>query len=216
MSAQKNERVILVDERDRAIGAAGKLWVHKRASLHRAFSIFVLNSRDELLLQRRAMSKYLSPGLWTNTCCGHPRPGEATEAAARRRLNEEMGLDCDLSYLFGFRYRAEVGDGLVEHEYDHVFIGKHDTDPRPDPSEVGDWRWQSLRTLREDLAMFPERFTRWFAPALHGLSDRMCLTEDRGTNHIAVLQATSATGTLCSDRRSLQPEKRIDANPRVD
>jgi len=148
------ERVVLVDERDREVGTAPKLAAHEDGALHRAFSVFVLNGHGELLLQRRADTKYHSAGLWTNTCCGHPRPGEPVAAAARRRLREEMGFDCEPAPAGTFVYRAEVG-GLVEHEYDHVFVGRHETDPLPDPAEVSEWRWQSPHRSRSARAPTP-------------------------------------------------------------
>jgi isopentenyl-diphosphate delta-isomerase type 1 len=160
------ERVILVDEDDRELGTREKLDAHRRPALHRAFSVFVLNQRGELLLQRRAAGKYHSPGLWTNSACGHPRPGEATAAAARRRLREEMGLDCEMHPVGRFIYRAELGSGLTEHELDHVFVARCGGDPLPDPDEVGDWRWVTLAELRDWLRREPESFTAWFRPAL--------------------------------------------------
>jgi isopentenyl-diphosphate delta-isomerase len=161
--------VILVDRSDRALGSAPKLEAHERGELHRAFSVFVLNARGELLLQRRAGDKYHSGGLWSNTCCGHPRPGEETASAAARRLREEMGFGCELRHLGRFTYRAELGDGLVEHEVDHVFAGRHDGDPRPDPREVEAWRWVSPEALREEIQRDAGRFTPWLAAALDQL-----------------------------------------------
>ena len=163
------ERVILVDEDDRAIGAAGKLEAHREGRLHRAFSIFVLDGRGQLLLQRRARSKYHSGGLWTNTCCGHPRPGEETEAAAHRRLREEMGFDCPLRPVFHFVYEAELDDGLREHELDHVFVGRYDSDPAPDPEEAEAWRWTSLEEVARDVERHPDEYTVWFRIALPSL-----------------------------------------------
>jgi isopentenyl-diphosphate delta-isomerase len=145
------ERVILVDENDVERGTAEKLRAHAEGALHRAFSVIVFNRRGELLLQCRAGGKYHSAGLWTNTCCGHPRPGEDTLVAARRRLGEEMGIDCDLQPLFGLRYRADFANGLAENEYDHVFVGRYDGEPRPDPGEVQAWRWAPLDSLRGEL-----------------------------------------------------------------
>ena len=163
------ERVVLVDGRDREVGTAPKLQAHVDGVLHRAFSVFVLNAKGEVMLQRRAAGKYHSPGLWTNTCCGHPRPGEPVAAAARRRLREEMGFDCDLSPAGTFLYRAEVGGGLVEHELDHLFTGRHDADPSPDPAEAGEWRWQLPQDALAEAEAHPERFTPWFPLALRAL-----------------------------------------------
>jgi isopentenyl-diphosphate delta-isomerase len=169
----EEERVILVDPDDEAIGTAAKLEAHTSGALHRAFSVFVMNRRGEILLQRRADGKYHSGGRWSNTCCGHPRPGEETADAAARRLGEEMGFGCDLRWLFAFTYRVEMEDGLWEHEIDHVFLGRHDADPSPDPEEVGEWRWVSPRTLRAEMDRAPDRFTPWLAPALSGLMRRL-------------------------------------------
>jgi isopentenyl-diphosphate delta-isomerase len=173
----EDERVILVDPTDEEIGTAGKLEAHERGELHRAFSVFILNARNELLLQRRADGKYHGGGLWSNSCCGHPRPGEETAAAARRRLGEEMGIDCPLERLFSFTYRAEMAGGLTEHEIDHVFIGRYDGDPHPDPREVGAWEWVPAERVRRSLAARPEDYTPWFEAALSGLLDRSDVTE---------------------------------------
>lgn len=167
--ADDRERVILVDRDDAEIGSAGKLQAHVAGSLHRAFSIFVLNSRGELLLQRRARAKYHTGGLWTNTCCGHPRPGEEVAAAAHRRLLEEMGFRCELTRRFGFLYHAQLGGGLSEHEYDHVFLGWFDGVPDPHPDEVDEWRWASLQSVWREVERDPRAFTPWFRPALEGV-----------------------------------------------
>lgn len=156
------DEVILVDELDNEIGTAPKLRAHQEGALHRAFSVFVFNSRGELLLQRRADDKYHSGGLWTNTCCSHPRPGEATDAAAARRLDEEMGLALPLVPVFAFTYRSAFADGLWEHELDHVYIGRTDADPVPDPAEVSGWRWVALDEVAREMERHPERFTVWF------------------------------------------------------
>ncbi|HEX8557533.1 MAG TPA: isopentenyl-diphosphate Delta-isomerase [Pyrinomonadaceae bacterium] len=168
-----DERVILVDERDREVGAAEKLRAHRDGALHRAFSVFVFDRGGRLLLQRRARGKYHSGGLWSNTACGHPRPGEATDAAARRRLREEMGLDCDLREAFEFIYRAELDGALVEHEYDHVFVGVDEAEPAPDPSEVEEWRWVTMGELRRELRDEPQRYSYWLKLAVEGDHWRM-------------------------------------------
>ena len=173
----EDERVILVDAADEEIGTAGKLEAHERGALHRAFSVFVVNGRNEILLQRRADDKYHGGGLWSNSCCGHPRPGEATAVAARRRLDEEMGIDCPLERLFSFTYRAQMASGLVEHEIDHVYVGRHEGDPRPDPREVGAWEWVPAERVRRSLATHPDAYTPWFEAALSGLIARFDLTE---------------------------------------
>jgi isopentenyl-diphosphate delta-isomerase len=156
------DRVVLVDESDAEVGTLEKQRAHAEGRLHRALSVFVLNAAGEMLLQRRAPAKYHSGGLWTNACCSHPRPGEPVDAAARRRLREEMGIDCALEPAFEFTYRAPVGPGLVEHEYDHVFLARYDGEPAPAPDEVDGWRWVPLAELETELADAPERFTPWF------------------------------------------------------
>jgi isopentenyl-diphosphate Delta-isomerase len=165
---QMYEQVILVDEQDREVGTGEKLRTHRDGSLHRAFSVFVFNEAGRLLLQKRARMKYHSAGLWSNTACGHPRPGEETAAAARRRLREEMNLDCELYKAFDFLYRAELDGALVEHEYDHVFVGRHEGEPAPDPSEVEDWRWVSMNDLRRSLREEPHLYSRWLKLAIEG------------------------------------------------
>ena len=156
------EQVVLVDEQDREIGHMEKMAAHREGLLHRAFSVFILNGQGELLLQQRALSKYHSPGLWSNSCCGHPRPGEDVRIAAERRVKEEMGLTCELRPAFQFTYRAELGDGMIEHELDHVFIGTTGQEPRPAPSEAADWRFVSQVALVDELESEPEMFTAWF------------------------------------------------------
>lgn len=153
--------MILVDRNDREIGTADKLRAHADGLLHRAFSVFVFSSRGELLLQQRQPDKYHSGGLWSNTCCSHPRPGEAVLAAAERRLEEEMGLQCALEAAFRFTYRAQLGD-LWEHEVDHVLLGQSDQTPVPNPQEVSDWCWIAADVLVDDVERRPERYTYWF------------------------------------------------------
>lgn len=131
--------IILVDKDDNEIGKGEKMAVHLAGQLHRAFSIFIFNSQGEMMLQRRASTKYHSPGLWTNACCSHPRPGESLEQAAKRRLKEEMGFECDLQKVFSFIYKAKVED-LTEHEFDHVFIGKFDQEPVLNKEEADGWK----------------------------------------------------------------------------
>jgi isopentenyl-diphosphate delta-isomerase type 1 len=159
------ERVVLVDEQDRELGEADKLEAHRTGALHRAFSVFVFDRTGRVLLQRRAQGKYHSGGRWSNTCCGHPRPGERIEAAARRRLNEEMSVDCELQPVGRFVYRAAVGE-LIEHELDYVLVGRFDGEPRPDPLEVAEWRRADLPALARDADAHPERYTVWLPRAL--------------------------------------------------
>jgi isopentenyl-diphosphate delta-isomerase len=162
------EQLILVDAQDRELGVGEKLQVHLAGALHRAFSVFVFDASGRVLMQKRAAAKYHSAGLWSNTACGHPRPGEATAEAARRRLREEMGFDCELREAFAFVYRAELEGGLVEHEYDHVFVGAHEGEPAPDPSEVEDWLWADARELRRGLRDEPHLYSYWLKLVVEG------------------------------------------------
>lgn len=166
-------RVVLVDEHDRMIGSEEKLRAHELGRLHRAFSIFVFNKEGALLLQRRAASKYHSGGLWTNTCCSHPRLDEPTEAAAHRRLREEMGFGCPLEKAFTFVYRADVGGGLVEHEFLHVYLGEYDGDPNLNPEEADAFKWISLDELFDDVRKHPEKYTAWFRIILEKHKDKI-------------------------------------------
>jgi isopentenyl-diphosphate delta-isomerase len=161
------EQLILVDAQDREVGVKEKMEAHVEGALHRAFSVFVFDSEKRLLLQKRALTKYHSGGLWSNTACGHPRPGETTHAAARRRLREEMGFDCELREAFEFLYRAELDGALVEHEYDHVLVGTYEGEPAPDPSEVEDWRWVTMDELRRDLRERPNDYSYWLSVAVN-------------------------------------------------
>jgi isopentenyl-diphosphate Delta-isomerase len=162
----QEEQVILVDENDKAIGTMGKLEVHQKGLLHRAFSVFIFNDKGELLLQKRAGSKYHSPGLWTNTCCSHPQPGEETLAAANRRLKEEMGMDCILIHKTAFIYKTKFGNGLTEHEFDHVYIGQSNEHPIINLNEVDEYKWVNMEDLKADIKTCPENFTSWFKIAI--------------------------------------------------
>ena len=164
--SQMEEQIILVDEHDREIGKGGKLEAHQKGILHRAISVFVFNGKGELLLQKRAKTKYHSAGLWSNTCCSHPRPGEDILSAATRRLKEEMGLAVELTHIGHLIYRVEFPNGLTEHEYDHIFVGESDTTPTLNPAEADDWKWVSPEVLRQDIADYPERYSYWFRIAL--------------------------------------------------
>ena len=155
------EQVILVDQHDKPVGYAGKLEAHEKGLLHRAFSILIFNSDCKLLLQRRALGKYHSPGLWTDTCCSHPRPGEAIEVAVQRRLEEEMGLEGEMSLCFKFIYKADLGE-LTEYEYDHVYAGIMDQAPVVNPEEVEDWKYMDLQHLLHDMQSNPDQYTAWF------------------------------------------------------
>ena len=155
------ELVILVDTNDSPIGQMEKLEAHQKGELHRAFSIFIFNTKGELLLQQRALDKYHSGGLWTNTCCSHPRPGEDNLAAANRRLKEEMGMKANLTPAFSFKYRAEFESGLIEHEYDHVFFGKSDLLPVINKEEVEQYKYINLDTLKQELLLYPDHYTPW-------------------------------------------------------
>jgi len=157
----KTNDVILVNKKDEEVGLGEKMDIHKRGLLHRAFSIFVFNSKNELLLQQRAFSKYHSGGLWTNTCCSHPKPGEELLEAAHRRLEEEMGFDCKLTEKFSFIYRTKFLE-LSEYECDHVIVGKYENDPKINRKEAADFKWISIENIENDLKANPENYTYWF------------------------------------------------------
>ena len=154
--------VILVDEQDVPVGQMEKIEVHRKALLHRAFSIFIFNDKGELLLQQRAHNKYHSAGLWTNTCCSHPQPGEDTLASAAKRLQEEMGISVPLEKAFDFIYKAAFENGLTEHEFDHVFIGYYDGDIQPNADEVSDYCCKTMDDLQESMISHPQKYTEWF------------------------------------------------------
>jgi len=153
---------MIVNASGQTIGTMDKMAAHRSGTLHRAFSVFIFNSKGQLLLQQRALDKYHSGGLWTNTCCSHPKLGEFTLDAAHRRLQEEMGMDCDLNELFQFSYRHEFDNGLIENEYDHVFIGISDELPLPNPAEVADFKYMDPDLLLFELVEQPADFTAWF------------------------------------------------------
>jgi isopentenyl-diphosphate delta-isomerase len=176
---QQPEEVILVDESDQPLGTMEKMEAHRRAVLHRAFSVFIFNSRGEMLLQQRAPEKYHSAGLWTNACCSHPRPGEDTRDAAVRRLREELGFTTSLEKLFDFTYRSEYDNGLTEFEFDHVFIGMYDQEIFPDKKEASDYCFQSPGEIAAALRATPEKFTSWFHLAFPLVNDRICILPTR-------------------------------------
>lgn len=173
MITDNQEYVVLVDEFDNELGTMEKMEAHVEGELHRAFSVFIFNDREELMVHQRALSKYHSPGLWTNTCCSHPREGEATPDAAHRRMVEEMGFDCDFEEAFTFTYQADVGDDLTEHEFDHVFIGHSGKLPEINKEEVNDWKYMSMKEIRKDMENAPEKYTVWFRIAFDEVEEHL-------------------------------------------
>ena len=165
------EQVVLVNEDDQEIGTMEKMLAHEKAELHRAISIFIFNEKHEMLLQQRAEKKYHSGGLWTNACCSHPRPGEDVEAAAVRRLKEELGFETPLTKAFNFIYKASFDNGLTEHEFDHVFVGKYEGNVHPDVDEVQDYCYKSLDEIERSLQRDPEKYTAWFSLAFPRVHD---------------------------------------------
>lgn len=158
----KEEQVILVNEKDEPIGLMNKLEAHEKAVLHRAFSVFILNDKNEVMLQQRAHHKYHSPLLWTNTCCSHQRAGETNIEAGKRRLFEEMGFKSELKELFNFIYKAPFDNGLTEHELDHVMIGYSNEEPNINEEEVESWKWMTIEDIKDDMIVNPHRYTVWF------------------------------------------------------
>jgi isopentenyl-diphosphate delta-isomerase len=158
----KAEQVILVNEQDEPLGTMEKLEAHRKGVLHRAFSIFIFNSKGEMLLQQRAFSKYHSGGLWTNACCSHPAPGEDVAAAANRRLKEEMGFDVPVNKIFDFVYSAEFENGLTEYEFDHVFAGEYEGLINFNPEEVNDYCYKTVKEIRQTIQSHPKKYTAWF------------------------------------------------------
>jgi isopentenyl-diphosphate delta-isomerase len=156
------EHVILVNERDQPQGTMEKMEAHHKAVLHRAFSVFIFNQNNELMLQQRALHKYHSPGLWTNTCCSHQRMGEDSVSAGMRRLREEMGFETALTFKGSFIYKAPFDNGLTEHELDHILVGHYDGQPQINPDEVASWRWISMQDLKKHIGQNPDLYTVWF------------------------------------------------------
>jgi isopentenyl-diphosphate delta-isomerase len=156
------ESVVLVDEKDNAIGVMEKMEAHRKGLLHRAFSILLFNSKGEILLQKRAMHKYHSGGLWTNTCCSHPLPGETMEEATSRKLKQEMGIEATFEFSYKFFYRTDLEKGLVEHECDHVYIGTFNGVPYINKEEVEDWKFIDIKSLQRDINKNPDAYTQWF------------------------------------------------------
>ncbi len=167
------QEVILVDINDRETGRMEKLEAHRKGILHRAFSVFIFNNGGDMLIHQRADGKYHGGGLWTNACCSHPLPGETLEEAVYRRLGQEMGLTCRVRKAFDFIYRAEVENGLIEHELDHVFVGVTDAVPQPDKEEVQDWKWADPAKILDDIRIHPENYTVWFAMTLQRVLDEI-------------------------------------------
>ena len=163
----------MVDERDNAIGTMEKMEAHRKGVLHRAFSVVIFNSKGEMLLQKRAATKYHSGGLWTNACCSHPQPDESIEAAARRRVKHEIGIDVNPAFAFKFTYRAALDHGLIEHELDHVLTATTDEIPEINSEEVDDWKYISLKDLNEDLLRAPDGYTVWFRDIIKELGGRI-------------------------------------------
>ena len=164
---QTNDYVILVDEQDNEIGVMEKLRAHELGKLHRAFSVFIFNDKKELLLQQRAINKYHSGGLWTNTCCSHPSPNETIKDAAIRRLYEEMGMTCDLKIINNFIYKTEFENGLIEHEFDYILTGISNSTPQINKTEVESYKWQQISEIQNDINLNPNQFTTWFKIAIH-------------------------------------------------
>lgn len=167
------EQVILVNESDHQIGVMEKMEAHEKAILHRAFSVFLFNSKGEMMLQRRALTKYHSAGLWTNACCSHPRPGETALEAAQRRTMEELGIQPHIQHIFSFMYKAAFDNGLTEHEFDHVFIGQWNDDVHLNPEEVAEIRYLTIEEIRSDMQENPDQYTAWFKIAFDQVTSHL-------------------------------------------
>jgi isopentenyl-diphosphate delta-isomerase len=166
MEYQQEQLLVLVNEQDEQVGTMEKMETHRKALLHRAFSVFLFNSKGEMFLQRRALKKYHSGGLWTNACCSHPFPSETPKSAAIRRMNEELGFVTDIEPAFTFIYKAALDNELTEYEYDHVFVGKYDGDINLNEEEVGDYCYRSMGDLKAHVEGYPAQYTEWFKIAL--------------------------------------------------
>lgn len=172
------EHVILVNENDEQIGLMPKMEAHEKAVLHRAFSVFIFNDKNELMLQQRALNKYHSPGLWTNTCCSHQRDGETNIKAGKRRLQEEMGFVTDLTETTSFIYKAPFDNGLTEHEYDHIMIGHYKDKPNINKEEVASWKWMTLKDIKTDIKNNPDLYTEWFKIIFDKFFDYINMTKN--------------------------------------
>lgn len=171
------EKVILVDENNNPIGLMPKLEAHEKAVLHRAFSVFIMNGKGEIMLQQRAFHKYHSPGLWTNTCCSHQRENETNVEAGKRRLQEEMGFTTELTDVISFIYKAPFDNGLTEHEYDHVLLGHYEGNPDINTEEVADWKWELPENVKKDIEQNPQKYTEWFKIIFDRFYDYLFQTE---------------------------------------
>jgi isopentenyl-diphosphate delta-isomerase len=170
-----NDQVVLVNEHDVEIGLMPKLEAHQKGVLHRAFSVFIFNSKGEMLLQQRAFGKYHSEGLWSNTCCSHPLPEESAHHGAVRRLQEEMGIHADLRFLFSFQYHVNLENGLTENELDHVFWGISDARPEINTSEVSNFRYMKIQDIKAGMVAHPDQYTEWFKICLAEVEDKIKL-----------------------------------------
>ena len=173
----KEEQVILVNEKDEPIGLMPKMEAHEKAMLHRAFSVFIFNDKNELMLQQRASHKYHSPDLWANTCCSHQRDGESNIQAGKRRLKEEMGFVTPLEESISFIYKAPFDNGLTEHEFDHIMLGHYNNVPKLNPEEVSNWKWMSLEAVKADIKVQPEIYTEWFKIIFDKFYDHINITK---------------------------------------
>ena len=157
-----NDFVILVNKNDKKIGLMPKMEAHKKGALHRAFSVFIFNNRNELMIQKRNINKYHSPGLWTNTCCSHQKDGESNISAGKRRLLEEMGFCVELNEIGSFIYNVGVDNGLIEHELDYILVGKYNGNVKINSDEVDNWKWMSLDNIKDDIRIRSKNYTEWF------------------------------------------------------